>query len=79
MKWALRIWAVLGVLAEVVAFVALRGWETEGDFISGADIFFALATVIAVGWVVGCGAIFIVGVCWAWLAERRRPSQRYPT
>ncbi len=73
MKWAFWIWTATCGVVVVVAFFGSPGWDTDaGYFLSGAEVFVAIALLMCGTWLVGLGILATIGALVGAIRRRAR-------
>ena len=58
-KWVYWGWTALGAGSVVFLFVAVHGWDNEGYYLTGEQVFLTLLTLIVLpAWIAGHAAIW---------------------
>jgi hypothetical protein len=69
-KWVYWVWTAIGIGAVVFVFVAFHGWESEGDFLEGGEVFaFIVVWVVAPAWIAGYVFLWALRRLALWLTE----------
>jgi hypothetical protein len=72
-KYVYWAWTAIGVGAVVFVFIGAHGWDNEGDFLTGTEVFTSIVVLVVVpAWIAGYIILWAVRRLALWLAETTR-------